>query len=288
MINDSGYYYTDEGGSADMQYDILVNSAGHYKLITQQCFETTRPSGRQDYQLLYIAKGSAFFQMEGKLHQVGEGHMILYHPGDSQYYRYELVHQPDVYWVHFTGNQAESLLSQAGFGKSGIYHTGPQSEFVLLIQNMIQELQVKKSRYLPITNLYMKELIELTARYFSENENDSWDSTGFIEKAIVDFHQSYHLPLRVNEYAKKLNISSCWFIRCFKRYTGKTPQQYIMDIRINKAKELLYSSSFCCNEIAQSIGYADSLYFSRIFKQTVGVSPLAYRKKIRSKYVEIK
>ncbi|WP_394526196.1 helix-turn-helix domain-containing protein [Lacrimispora sp. JR3] len=288
MINDSGYYNTEERGAADMKYDILVNSAGHYRLVTQQCFETTRPYGRQDYQLLYVAKGRVYFQMEGKLHPVGEGHMVLYHPGDSQYYRYELIHQPEVYWVHFTGNQAETLLTQAGFGKSGIYRTGPQSEFVLLLQTMIQELQVKRSRYLPITNLYMKELIELTARYFSENENGRWSTTGFIEKAIVDFHQSYHLPLRISNYAKKYNVSCCWFIRCFKRYTGKTPQQYIMDIRMNKAKELLYSSSFGCNEIAQSIGYSDPLYFSRIFKQSVGVSPQEYRKRIRSQSDEIK
>lgn len=288
MIDDSGYFYTDERGTVDTQYDIFVNSAGRYKLITKQCSETARPLGRVDFQLLYIAKGSAYFQIEDKLHQVAEGNIVLYHPGDSQYYRYELVDQPDVYWVHFAGYQTDTILSQMGFSKSGIYHTGPQSEFVLLIQNMIAELQVKKSRYHIITNLYIKEFIELLVRYTSEDENRGWDSGGFVEKAIVDFHQSYNLPIQINEYARKLNISSCWFIRCFKRYTGKTPQQYISEIRINKAKELLYSSSFTCNEIAHSIGYSDPLYFSRIFKHAVGVSPGAYRKNIRSKYIEIK
>ncbi|MEY8353203.1 AraC family transcriptional regulator [Lachnospiraceae bacterium 54-53] len=284
MINDSGYYHTDERGTADTGDDIMVNSAGRYKLITQQRLETTRPLGRADFQLLYIAKGSAWFQIKKTLHHIAEGHIVLYYPGDSQYYRYELTGQPDVYWVHFTGNEAADILSRLGFGKSGIYYTGPQSEFVLLIRNMIKELQVKKSRYHAITSLYIKEFIELLARYTSEAENGRLDSSGFVEKAIMDFHQSYNLPVQINDYAKKLNISSCWFIRCFKRYTGKTPQQYIGEIRINKAKELLYSSSFTCNEIAQSIGYSDPLYFSRIFKQAVGISPQAYRKNIRSKY----
>lgn len=288
MINDSGYFYTDEGGTAETQYDIFVNCAGHYKLITQQCFETTRPLGRIDFQLLYIAKGSAYFQIEDKLHKVAEGNIVLYHPGASQYYRYELIDQPDVYWVHFAGYQANTILSQMGFSKSGIYHTGPQSEFVILIQNMIKELQVKRSRYHIITNLYIKEFIELLARFTAEAENGRWNYNSLVEKAIIDFHQSYSLPIQINDYAKKLNISSCWFIRCFKGYTGKTPQQYISEIRISKAKELLYSSSFTCNEIAQSIGYSDPLYFSRIFKQAVGISPQTYRKNIRSKYIEIK
>jgi len=283
MINDSGYFYTDEKGTVDTQYDISVNSAGRYKLITGQCFETTRPSGRVDYQLLYIAKGSAYFQMEDRLHRLNEGSFVLYYPNESQYYRYELTDQPDVYWVHFTGSQTDEILLQTGFDKSGIYHTGPQSEFVLLIRKIIQELQVKKSRYHIITNLYLKELIELLARHVSEDGRDALDSNAFIEKAIVEFHQSYHLPIQINDYARQLGISNCWFIRCFKRYTGVTPQQYITEIRINKAKELLYSSSFTCSEIAGSIGYSDPLYFSRVFKQAVGIAPQVFRKNIRQK-----
>lgn len=130
----------------------------------------------------------------------------------------------------------------------------------------------------------MKELIELFARCVTAHEKGGYNQYGFVDKAIVDFHQSYHLSIQVNEYAKNLNISCCWFIRCFKRHTGKTPQQYINEIRINKAKELLYSSSFTCNEIAQSIGLVDPLYFSRSFKKSVGMSPLAYRNYIRSEH----
>ena len=282
MISDTGYIHTDERGRVDTMNDIFVNSAGRYKLVTQQYLETSRPLGRVDFQLLYIAKGSAYFQIGCQSYHISEGNIILYYPGDSQYYYYELANAPDIYWVHFTGYQAHNILTEMGFNQSGIYHTGPRSELVLLIQNMIQELQLKKTRYSNIASLYMKELIELFTRYATENEKGG--GNGFVEKAIVDFHQSYHLPINVNEYAKSLNISSCWFIRCFKRYTGKTPQQYINEIRINKAKELLYSSSFTCNEIAHSIGYLDPLYFSRSFKQEVGLSPMAYRNYIRSKH----
>lgn len=283
MINDSGYFIADERGAVDTGSDIAVNSAGHYKLLTRPLFETTRPLGRVDFQLLYIAEGSVRFRFEDGQRQVGEGHAVLYYPGDSQHYWYDLADQPDAYWVHFTGHQAEAALAQMGLCKSGVYHTGPQSEFALLTQKMIQELQIKKSRYYAMANLYMKEMLELLARYSASDGHARWEGDGFVEKAIVDFHQSYHLPIQINEYARRLNISPCWFIRCFKRYTGRTPQQYLCEIRMGKAKELLYFSSFSCGEIAQSIGYADPLYFGRVFKQAVGVSPLAYRKGVRGR-----
>lgn len=281
MINDSGYFYSDEKGTFDTQYDISINSAGRYKLISQQRLETIRLSGRVDFQLLYVAKGSAYFQIGDMLHRLHEGSVALYYPDDNQYYRYERVDEPDIYWVHFTGSQVGDILSQLGFDKSGVYRPGPKSEFALLIQKMIQELQVKRSRYHAVANLYLKELIELLARHAAENEKNTWNSNEIVEKAIVDFHQSYHLPIQINDYARQLNISCCWFIRSFKRYTGVTPQRYITDIRISKAKELLYSSSLTGGEIAQIIGYTNPLYFSRIFKQMTGVSPQIFRKNIR-------
>jgi len=75
-----------------------------------------------------------------------------------------------------------------------------------------------------------------------------------------------------------------YFRRCFKQETGKTPTQYITDMRIVKAKQLLSDSKFFSVEaIAHSCGFSDSLYFSTCFKKHVGVSPLAYRKSLINK-----
>ena len=66
MINDSGYFYPDETGACDTRYELSVNSAGRYKLIRRESFETIRPAGRNDFQLLYLAGGSADFVIGGK------------------------------------------------------------------------------------------------------------------------------------------------------------------------------------------------------------------------------
>ena len=70
-----------------------------------------------------------------------------------------------------------------------------------------------------------------------------------------------------------------YFRRCFKAEVGKTPTQYLADLRIAKAKQLLEDPKhFSVEAIAHSCGFADSLYFSTCFKKHVGLSPLGYRK----------
>lgn len=280
VINDSGYFNADELGMDDQTLDICINSAGHYNLITQPFFETLRPAGRVDVQLLYIAKGTMSFEINHKKLEAREGDMVYYRQGDRQHYIYEIKNKPDVYWVHFTGSEADKLLKRSDFDKSGIYTIGPQSDVPLLMQKMIQELQLKKSCYHEVANLLLRQLLELLNRYMLESNRKTKGQNALIEKAIVDFHQLYRTQMQINQYAKISGVSSCWFIRCFRTYTGKTPVEYLTEIRMSKAKELLYSSSFTIGEIAQNIGYQDALYFSRIFKKAVGLSPQNYQKQI--------
>lgn len=281
MINDSGYFYPDETGACDTRYELSVNSAGRYKLIRRESFETIRPAGRNDFQLLYLAGGSADFVIGGKNFHLTEGHVILYYPGERQYYLYERKNHPEVYWLHFTGSQAASWASRAGFSHSGFCRTGLQSEFVLLFRRIIREVQLKKPRCHPLCALYTRELLELLIRQTQSQQDTSGHGSELVEKAIVQFYQSYQQPLQIRDHADALNVSVCWLIRCFKRYTGVTPQKYLTDIRIAKAKELLYSSTLSCGEIAASVGYPDPLYFSRVFRRETGQPPQAFRKTLR-------
>ena len=82
----------------------------------------------------------------------------------------------------------------------------------------------------------------------------------------------------IKELAEKYHMTYNWFIRCFKDFTGSSPQAYLNDMRIEKAKDLLNNKSFQIAEIAELVGYSDPLYFSRIFKKKNGCSPNEYKK----------
>ncbi len=73
-------------------------------------------------------------------------------------------------------------------------------------------------------------------------------------------------------------MSTSWFIRNFKLYTGSTPLNYILNIRISNAQSLLENTKYNITEIAAITGYDNPLYFSRLFKKQTGLSPSEYRK----------
>lgn len=73
-------------------------------------------------------------------------------------------------------------------------------------------------------------------------------------------------------------MSVNWFIRNFKKYTGSTPMQFIVGIRINNAQMLLETTTYSINEISKIVGYDNQLYFSRLFHKWKGYSPREYRK----------
>ncbi len=285
MLNISGYLNEYDEEIVDTQNNISVNSCGHYKLITLNKFETLRPAGRQDYQLLYVTHGYADFLIKNKMVHVPAESFILYYPGEKQLYRYTLKNHPDVYWVHFSGLWTARLLKKYDLYPHHILHVNAAEECKRIFDKIIRELQLKRKNFFSLANVYFEELILLLSRHIAEETSQSHKSNELIERAIEYFHKEYRSELSIREYARKCNISCCWFIRSFKKHTGTTPCQYLLDIRMNKAKELLKNGTFNISETAEFVGYDNPLYFSRIFKKNMGMSPREYLK-MRQPYLE--
>lgn len=72
-------------------------------------------------------------------------------------------------------------------------------------------------------------------------------------------------------------MSFSWFIKNFKKYTGKTLFQYLTALRLTNAQVLLETTAYSINEIASIVGYPNPLYFRRIFHKQKGRSPSEYR-----------
>ena len=102
-----------------------------------------------------------------------------------------------------------------------------------------------------------------------------------MDKAVTYFHSNYNLSINIEDYAKQHGMSVSWFIRNFKDYTGATPAQYILSLRISNAQSLLESTTYNITEIASIVGYDNPLYFSRLFKKHCGVSPKEFRKQLK-------
>ena len=102
-----------------------------------------------------------------------------------------------------------------------------------------------------------------------------------MDHSVTYFHNNYNKPISIEEHAHRHGMSVSWFIRNFKEYTGTTPAQYILSLRISNAQSLLESTSYNVTEIANIVGYDNPLYFSRLFKKQCGVSPSEFRRQLK-------
>ena len=100
-----------------------------------------------------------------------------------------------------------------------------------------------------------------------------------MHSAVTYFNENYNQDISIENYAQTRGMSVSWFIRNFKKYTGMTPMQFIVSLRVNNAQILLEQTNYSIYEIAKIVGYDDQLYFSRLFRKQKGVSPSQYRKR---------
>lgn len=267
-----------DGAYIDNNVDFLVGSCGH-TVMTKEERRTVnlREKGRGDYQLIYIAKGSYIFKIDGIEQRVSEGNAVVYMPYELQQYGAESGVDTEMYWTHMTGYNCREILSEAGMDKSGVYYVGSNDKFSLLYKWTIKELQLKREGYLELATGYFKQILRLMARnYNSISENQS--EAHLAESAMIYFYRHFSENISIDDYAKSKQITPCWFRRCFKKRTGVSPQQFINDIRLSHARELLLMTDFKISEVAERSGYENAFYFSRIFSKNTGCSPQQFRK----------
>ncbi|OGV50453.1 MAG: hypothetical protein A2X49_14780 [Lentisphaerae bacterium GWF2_52_8] len=101
------------------------------------------------------------------------------------------------------------------------------------------------------------------------------------EKLMSEIRQKIQREWNFDREADSMNLSLIHFRRLFRQFSGLPPQQFLNQCRLQKASELLTGTDFNINEIAEQVGIGNAFYFSRLFKQKLKLSPLAYRKNFR-------
>lgn len=125
--------------------------------------------------------------------------------------------------------------------------------------------------------IWLKEIREIikvinTKTPYSDEIHDS------IMRAVTLAQKMIDHPLTAGEIARKVNMSSSYFSQCFKDIIGQTYTDYLREIRMERAKEYLRNSTKTIQWISEKVGYNDEKYFSRLFRDYVGVLPSEYRR----------
>lgn len=256
---------------------IQINNCGFCE-VDDFDMTTNRPSGRADYQLLYVWRGQVRCALPEGTRLVGEGEVIVYRPWERQVYTYLCEQGTQVYWLHFTGQGIPSLLRQS-FLTGPTVRVGRLSEARELFERMIHELQMQPYQYEMYLCSYFTLLLSCLSRHLMTQGGEK-RSREALNQVIETIHAHLYEEIPVESLAQSCRMSTSHFIHQFKEYTGFSPHTYQIRLRLERAKELMSSTTMNVSEIAFAVGYDNPLYFSRLFRRHTGMSPSEYRREV--------
>lgn len=253
-------------------------ACGFYDLQNNSyTFRCIRNAGVCKSYMLHIQMaGQGFHTIKGKTHTLSAGQCVLYKPNEAQHIIHYGIDNPITIWIHFSGSGAAKLVEDLNL--DGIHSLNNISGLKTLLLRLAREQRSMQPHNNYLCESYLIEYLVTLSRRFKENAfyNSHADK---IAPAINHMTSEYASPeLNNSDYARMCYLSVSRFSHLFKEYTGTTPKNYVEQRRIEAAKELLTSTSQSVSDIAFSVGYRDSYYFSRVFKKHVGMSPSAFRK----------
>ncbi len=121
----------------------------------------------------------------------------------------------------------------------------------------------------------MEHLLEQIGTVEEQEDNTDHLTVRRMKSMIHEFYQS---GITLDEIAQRLNVTPEYLSMQFHKEVGETYSSYLRNYRISKAKELLVGTQMKQYEIARQVGYSDSKYFGKVFRECTGYSPAAYRK----------
>jgi AraC-like DNA-binding protein len=281
----------------DLVWGLAVNSVGRQNVAenevyppqghpTRYLFNTLKGRVLNEYQLLYITKGKGVFKSKsGGEVPVKEGTMFLLFPGEWHTYQPDTDTGWNEYWIGFDGKIIDEWVRNGFFSKeSPVFNVGLNEEMISLYKRAIIIADAQEANYQQALSGIACNLLSM-ALYLSRNTD--FKSSNIAEninvaKAAVQENISSITP---EELARLACMSYSKFRKVFKEYTGFAPAQYIQEVRINMAKEILTNTSQSIKEIAFELGYENRDYFFTVFRKVTGMTPVNYRRLTRGEDV---
>ena len=99
----------------------------------------------------------------------------------------------------------------------------------------------------------------------------------YVKQAMLFIMSNYAEKIKIDALASQIGITRNYLTKSFQKELGVSPQEFLINIRMERAAELLTSTSLPVNEVAAKVGYSDALAFSKKFKEKYDLSPKSYR-----------
>lgn len=254
--------------------DLQVYEVGRQKCLPKHSYG---PIVRGKFILHYVVDGQGKLCMGGKEYFIQGGEAFIIYPKELAYYEADEKNPWRYLWVIFEGDKAEEVLRELGITEEQPMFY-PRDSGMEILTCMEQLLYYHEQELVTIGNMYVL-LQTMKNHSAAERECKVLPQQDYVQqiKRYIEFR--YVEDVKVSEIAEHCGLNRSYMTKCFAEATGVSPKEYLMQYRMQRAKELLKKEDMPISNVAYAVGYSDPLAFSKMFKKKEGVSPLEYREK---------
>lgn len=238
------------------------------------------PTIRSGYMLHYIHSGKGTFWCNNNVYQLGPGDFFFISPDSVVKYQADHLEPWCYYWIGFKGEMVEHYLEKTFISsKQPTFSTQNGAREVKDKVSEIIEICLTEENNDTLLNAKLLEIFHyLEKAYPKVKPKKQHSPSSILIQALQVLKNNYENNLKISELARELSVDRSYLHRLFKEEFGMGPKEYLTDLRMRKARELLTNTNVPINIISQSVGYDDPQRFSKFFKKSTSASPKDYRK----------
>ena len=285
-----GFYKYLTQSSRDLNWGVALTVAG-YSVIEPgtQYPPMEHPAGFQftiqqrrvisEYQLIYITQGEGTFESQHFLSApVIPGTIFLLFPGEWHRYFPNSNQGWTEYYLGFRGDYIDNLVKQNFLNvEKPLFDIGIKDSILQLFAETFELVKEERSGYQQIASSNLINILGKTLFHSSNNYFDK-ETEDLVRESRQLLAEQVSGDVDWDKLSNSLGISYSKFRKTFKSYAGMPPGQYLLQLKVSKARELLLQTNMPLKTIADTLGFRDQYYFNSLFRQKTGLSPGLYRK----------
>jgi AraC-like DNA-binding protein len=227
-----------------------------------------------DYFIMeYVISGKGYLNVDGKKHTLEAGDVYCLEPGHDHAYYADAKKPFQKIWINFFSSFFVEVFKSFQLSGKTVFHKCencyPYFQELRLLTGFSNYSDKICYRALPILLQILCELAEK-----SRADNADISQTAIELKRYLD--DALYSTITIDELSEKVYISKSQINREFAKYFDDTPINYLLNRKIDMAKKLL-KTSLHIKEVSDKLAFSNPHYFSRIFKQKTGMSPMDYK-----------
>lgn len=249
----------------EMNLPFYITTIGYGREARNQ-----RENGLGEAQLLYTAGGTGRCRMNGREFVLAKRSLFYLPPFTPHDYWPE--GEWITYWVTFNGYASGQMLSS----EAGVGICPDSLDFEARIKQIMHHR--KTAQWSEKSSVLLYELLIDCGEIFRETGGNRNRLKTKLAPVFAYIQEHYHENIELEELADACGKSREHFCKIFREFTGMRPFEYITDMRIQAAKNLLlYRPDLKIEEIGKLVGYTSNSYFSKMFKSIENVTPAQFR-----------